>query len=231
MENDDMIEALAPNGTNHPLNESSLPRRARRGQHFLNAHVSHLFSEVVAEDRVAVAQQVAPQLVKGKCLSQLLSRPFCSRVHRHLEVKNATTVMGQYQKHIKNLETNRGHSEEVYGDHLRDVIFQESAPALGRRLATAHHVFTDAALTEVDAEFEQLAVYARCAATRVLPAHPADQIPELARNDRWPRVAAAHLPGPEQAKAGAMPSHDSLWLDDGERRTPISPEAGQTDPQ
>jgi hypothetical protein len=29
----------------------------------------------------------------------------------------------------------------------------------------------------------------------------------------------------------SMPSHDSFWLDDGERRTPISPEAGQTDPQ
>ena len=59
MENDYMIEALAPNGTNHPLNVSSLPRRARRGQHFLDIHLSHLFSEVIAEDRVAVAQQVA----------------------------------------------------------------------------------------------------------------------------------------------------------------------------
>jgi predicted alpha/beta hydrolase len=152
-------------------------------------------------------------------------------VRRHIEVKNATTVMGQYQKHIKNLETNRGYSEEINGDYLRGVILQESAPALERRLAAAHHVFTDAALADVDAEFEQLAVDARCAPTRVLPAHPADQIPELARNDRSPRLAAAHLPGPEQAKAGAMPSHDRFWLDDGEHRTPISPEAGQTDPQ
>src|ERR1035438_3273088 len=149
MENDYMIEALASNGTNHPLHVSSLPRRARRGQHFLNTHVSHLFSEVVAEDRVAVAQQVARQLVKGKCLSQLLSRPFCSRVGRHIEMENATTTMGQYQKYVENLKTNRGHSEEVYGNHLRNVIFQESAPALGRRLAAAHHAFTDGALPDV----------------------------------------------------------------------------------
>jgi hypothetical protein len=152
-------------------------------------------------------------------------------VGRHLEVENATTVMGQYQKHVENLKTNRGHSEEVYGDHLRDVIFQEGAPALGRRLAAAHHVFTDAALADVDAEFEQFAVDERCAPTRVLPAHPADQIPELARNERSPRLAAPHLPGPEQTKAGAMPSNDGFWVDDGEHRTPISPEAGQTDPQ
>jgi hypothetical protein len=152
-------------------------------------------------------------------------------VGRHIEVENATTVMAQYQKHIKNLETNRRYSEEVNGDHLRGMIFQESAPALRRWLAAARHVFTDAALADVDAEFEQLAVDARCAPTGVLPAHPADQIPELARNDRSPRLAAAQLPGPEQAKAGTMPSHDSFWVDDGEHRTPISPEAEQTDPQ
>jgi hypothetical protein len=27
-------------------------------------------------------------------------------------------------------------------------------------------------------------------------------------------LAAAHLPGPEQAKAGTMPGHDRLGLDD-----------------
>ena len=54
-----MIEALAPNGTNHPLHIGSLPRRTRRRQYFLDAKVSHLFSEVIAEDRIAVPQQVA----------------------------------------------------------------------------------------------------------------------------------------------------------------------------
>jgi len=48
MEHDHMIEALAPNGTNHSLYIGSLPRRARCGQDFANAHVSHLFSEVKA---------------------------------------------------------------------------------------------------------------------------------------------------------------------------------------
>jgi len=75
MEHDYMIEALAPDGTNHPLHIRSLPRRTRGGQHFLDAHVSHLISEVIAEDRIAVPQQVARELVKGKCLPQLLSRP------------------------------------------------------------------------------------------------------------------------------------------------------------
>src|SRR5271157_1457002 len=113
-----MIEALAPNGTNHPLHVGSLPRGSRRGQHFVDAHVSHLFSELIAEDSIAVAQQVARQLVKGKGFPQLLSCPLGSRVSGHVEVQNATSVVGQYQKHVKYLETDGGHSEEVDGDNL-----------------------------------------------------------------------------------------------------------------
>ena len=83
-----MIEALAPNGTYHPLHVRSLPRRTRRGQHFVDAQVSQLFSEVIAEDRIAVPQQVARELVKGKCVPQLLSRPLGGRVGSHIAVQN-----------------------------------------------------------------------------------------------------------------------------------------------
>ena len=116
VEHDHMIEALAPNGTNHPLHVGSLPRGSRRGQHFLDAHVSDLSSELIAENSIAVAEQVAWELVEGKCLPQLLSRPLCGRVGGHIEVKNATTVMSQYQKHVKDLEADGGHGEEIDGD-------------------------------------------------------------------------------------------------------------------
>jgi hypothetical protein len=78
-----------------------------------NANVSHLFSEVIAEESIAVAQQVARELVIGKGPPQLLSRPLRGRVGGHVEVQNATPVMGQHQKHVKDLETDSGHREEV----------------------------------------------------------------------------------------------------------------------
>ena len=80
-----MIEALTLNGTNHPLHVGSLPRRSRRGQHFVDAHVSHLSSELIAEDSIAVAEQVARDLVKGECFPQLLPRPLCGGVGGHIE--------------------------------------------------------------------------------------------------------------------------------------------------
>ena len=37
MEHDHMVQAVPPNGTNHPLDVGPLTRRARRGQHFFYA--------------------------------------------------------------------------------------------------------------------------------------------------------------------------------------------------
>jgi len=48
----------------------------------------------------------------------------------HIEVENAPTVMGQNQKHVKDLKTEGGHGEEVDGHQLRDVIVEEGAPGL-----------------------------------------------------------------------------------------------------
>jgi hypothetical protein len=68
MEHDHMIEALATNGSNHSLYIGSLPRRARCRQNFADAHVSHLFSEFIAKDPIAVPQQVTRELVTmGNC--------------------------------------------------------------------------------------------------------------------------------------------------------------------
>ncbi|MCU1316018.1 MAG: hypothetical protein JWN63_1340 [Candidatus Acidoferrum typicum] len=57
-------------------------------------------------------------------------------------------------------------SDIIFANHNRQyqllgMIHQECAPGLRRRFAAARHVFAHAALTDVDAEFEQFAVDAR----------------------------------------------------------------------
>ena len=226
-----MVEALSPNRTNNALDIGPLPGGSRGAPHFLDTHVSHLSPEGIAEDGIAVAQQVTRELVEGKGLPQLLSRPFRRRMGGHVAVNNTTTVMGQYQKHVKDLETEGGHGEEVDGAQLRDVILQKGAPGLRGRFAAAHHVFADAALADVDAQLEQITVNAGCTPTRILPAHPADQVADPAGNDRSSGSAAPYPPGPEQARAATMPGHDRFWFDDGQRRAPVAPDTEQSDPQ
>src|SRR5215472_17525471 len=93
------------------------------------------------------------------------------------------------------------------------MILQEGTPGLRRRPAAAQHVLAHAALPDVEAEFEQLTVDAGCTPTGILPAHLADQISDLAGNERSSGLAPSHLRGPEPAKAGAMPGNDGFEFD------------------
>ena len=154
MERDHLIEALTTNGSDHSLDIGSLPRRARCRQDFADAHVSHLFPELSAENSIAVAQQVARKLGEGKGLPQLLSRPFRGRVGGNIEVQNAAAVMGQNQENVENLEVDRGHREEINRDQLLHMILKECPPTLRGRFGSEDHVFADAAFSDVDAEFE-----------------------------------------------------------------------------
>src|ERR1700758_2145203 len=166
-----MVQALPPNRTNDALDVGPLPGGSPAAQHFLDAHVSHLSPEGIAEDSIAVAQQVARGLVEGERFSQLLSRPLRGGVGGHI------------------------------------------------------------AVPDVDAQLEQLPVNAGCTPTGILPAHPADQISNLARNDGSSRLAMPDLPGPEKAEASTMPGKDRLGLNDGQRRAPAAPHPGQPDPE
>jgi hypothetical protein len=65
----------------------------------------------------------------------------------------------------------------------------------------------------------------------IFPAHLADQIPNFTRNNRASGLAVLHFPCPEQAKALAMPSHNSFRLYDDQGGAPIAPEAGEEHPE
>src|SRR5207237_10544072 len=105
----------------------------------------------MAEDRIAVAQQVAGKFGKGKGLPQLLDYPFRGCVGGHIEVENAALVIGQNEKHVKNLEADRGDGEEIDGDKLLDMILEEGAQSLRRRFLEVYDLLAEVALREFDA--------------------------------------------------------------------------------
>ena len=86
---------------------------ARCRKNFADTHVSHLFSEVIAKDRIAVAEEEARELGKRKCFPYLLCGPLRGRMSGHIEMQDEASVMGQHQKHVKYLEADRRHREEV----------------------------------------------------------------------------------------------------------------------
>jgi hypothetical protein len=57
---------------------------------------------------------------------------------------------------------------------------KKAPPARRRRARSSHHVLADGGLTDLDTEFGQLAMDARCTPERVGVAHLPDQITHLA---------------------------------------------------
>jgi hypothetical protein len=77
-----MVQALAPNGANEPLHISPLPRTPGRRQYLFDSHCPYLADKLLAEDPIAVAQQIAWRTLPRKSIPQLLHRPLRCRIIR-----------------------------------------------------------------------------------------------------------------------------------------------------
>ncbi len=84
---------------------------------------------------------------------------------------------------------------------------------------------------DLEAQLQQLTMNAWGAPQRILSAHAANEISNLARD--WPPATATptRLPCPEEAEAFAMPADHCCRLGDHQGAAPIRPEAGDQDPE
>src|SRR4051812_2475588 len=80
MEDDHVIQALAANRADDSFHIGALPGRTRCGQHLLDSHRLHLLDEVMAEDPVAISQQVTRSAVPRKRFPELMSGPLGRRM-------------------------------------------------------------------------------------------------------------------------------------------------------
>jgi hypothetical protein len=111
----------------------------------------------------------------------------------------------------------------------QNATLQEGAPGLRGRLAAAHHVFADAALSNVDTEFEQLvdAGARQPGFSRHIRRIKARTSREMSGRPGWPRrtFQTQNRRKPARAQATTVSGLD------GQGRTPAAPDAGQPDPK
>ena len=156
----------------------------------------------------------ASDLVKRKCLPELLRSPLGRRMGGDVEMHDPSSVVSQNQEHVQDLKPDRRHGKEVDRHHGFDVILQERSPVLRWRNPRAYDVFAHARLADVDAKFEQLAVDAGCTPKWILAAHLPNQLADFFRHRWTPGLAMTKFPGPEQPKALTVPANDGFRIDD-----------------
>jgi hypothetical protein len=75
--------------------------------------VSHPLPDCCTVGSISIAQEAGRGLVPRKRLHSLLGRPLRGRLPGHVEVDDASAVVGEDQEDEENSESDRGDGEEV----------------------------------------------------------------------------------------------------------------------
>ena len=64
-------------------------------------------------DLIVIPQQIPRRAIEWECFHDLLCRPFGSGTRGHVEMKNASSIVGEYDENIENVERNGRYGEKV----------------------------------------------------------------------------------------------------------------------
>ena len=111
VEDDHVVETLAPNRADDSLDVRISPRRSGRSDDFLDAHVLDAIVEGLAVDAVAVAEDEPRSLFVRECLEDLLCSPLCRWVRGDVEVYGRAPIMAEYDEAVEDAEGGGGDGE------------------------------------------------------------------------------------------------------------------------
>ena len=166
-ENDDVVQAIPTYGADQPFTESILPRAPGRCHDFLDANRLNPFFKFFTINPVTIPQQIQRFASVGKRLNELLAGPACGRVACHVEMHDTPAIMGKNDEDKQDAKGGGGNHEKVDGDQVLDMIVQESAPCLGRRVSFFRYQPGHGPFRDLDPEFEQFPVDSRTSPSRI----------------------------------------------------------------
>src|SRR5580693_5889762 len=212
-QNNDMVQILTLDRSDQPLGKAVLRGRGRCDRLVPDSRGAQSACHDGAVDPIAVSDHVTRSPVPRKGLGYLTCNPLCCRVGCDVNPNEVSAVQPDDDEGIEQVETDSWNNEQVHGGNVRSVVSQEGSPSLAGRCPSFDHVLGDARLRDFKAELEQFAVDAWRAPKRIFDAHPPDQYAQLRVDLRSPSQWA-RLPAPVVAKAGPVPTHERLGLDD-----------------
>lgn len=135
-----MVQTLATDRSDQPLDVGVLPRGLRRRENFPKAQPVCRFTKLLSVASISISQQVARGAVPRKGFEQLASYPFRRGVFRDGHVDGPTTIVRQNYEDKQHPKENGRNYSEVRRDQILRVVCQERAPRLRRWLPMPHHV-------------------------------------------------------------------------------------------
>ncbi len=210
VEDDDVVQALSPQGPRQSLRDRIGLRRPIRSPDPNHAKSGEPGVEVLAVDVVTVVDQVDRLSAPGSGIDQLLPDPGCGGTGGDVQVHELTSRVAHKEQDIQGPEADRLHHQEVGRPDPLRLIAQEGPPGLTwRSIRRADPIPADRARTNCDAQLEDLPAYALRPPGRILVSHPPDQTSHLRAESRSPEPGSGP-PRPVEAPASPVPGNHRL---------------------
>src|SRR5450759_5488678 len=164
-----MVEDLAAAASHPAFRNPVLPRRLNTRALRLKAGCVQERNHIGIELRVVVEDRITIRTRLGEYFPQLLHNPIGCRMPSDVEMQNPAPAMLDYEEAIQELESQRGHGEEVEGDDDLTMVSEEGEPPFGRIAASsqASQISTDSALGDLEAELQQFTMDLRSFIVRI----------------------------------------------------------------
>jgi hypothetical protein len=206
-------DGLAPDRSDQPFGKAILPGRGWSSRLVPDAHGAQSACDDGAIDAIPIADEVVRGFIPRECLGYLTHNPFRRRMACNVDPDQISAAQPDDDEGIEQIKANGRNNEQIHGGNVRRVVPQKGAPPLTWWSMPLDHVLGNARLRDFKPELEQFAVDTRRSPKRILHAHPPDQRTQVRINRRSPSPWA-RFPTPVATKAGPMPPHERLRLND-----------------
>lgn len=220
-ENDDVVQALAPNAAEKALANRIHQRSPNCCLHNADAGSFCHPVELRAELAVPVAEDDLSTLPERRDLAKLLSGPAFARLARHSEMNDLLRVYIDDEEREEGSKPDIVHLQKVAGPDC--VVAQERAPTLTIRWWThGAYVTLDRSLCDTNSELQKLASDSFGAPGPVLDRHAADEL-DGARGESRLALLGSDLPAmpPEYSEVLSVPTKDGLGLHEQHGTLPV----------
>jgi hypothetical protein len=128
VQNEHVVQAVAADAPDQPLDVGGLPRTPRSHQDFFKAPVWPPLPKRGAIDAVPIAPQIPWGLVPRKRAHHLRRGPLRRRGGRDLTRDDAASFMGQDEQHAAHMVCHRRDDKDIQGPQVLPVVLQKSLP-------------------------------------------------------------------------------------------------------
>ena len=160
-ENENAIQALAPDRADEPLRERVLPRAVRRREHLLDPHALHAAPKWLTVDLVPITHEIGGRGLVRESVHDLLGGPDGGGMLGNVEVDDPPAMVGKHNEDEKDAQAHGGPGEEIEGDQVPDMVGKERPPGLRRLGPPFRQQAGHGALGHIDTELEEPAMDAR----------------------------------------------------------------------